>query len=88
MDSTKDSSFPPTLWRTIALMAAIPIVSDRSKIAGWAARDWRSQVADPETAQLLDLVCTDPEAQVARPSDCFEAELDLAASTPFGEFGE
>jgi hypothetical protein len=46
-------------------MAAIPIVGDRNKVAGMA-RDRRSHATDPETAQLLDVVCTGPEPQAAR----------------------
>jgi DNA-binding ferritin-like protein len=54
----------PDGW--LQLDEARQVVGDRvSRVAGWA-RDRRSQVVDPETAQLLDVVCTGLEAQVAR----------------------
>jgi starvation-inducible DNA-binding protein len=54
----------PNGW--LQLDEARQLVGDRvSRVAGWA-RDRRSQVADPETAQLLDVVCTGLESQVAR----------------------
>ena len=54
----------PDGW--LQLDEARQLVGDRvSRVAGWA-RDRRSQVADPETAQLLDVVCTGLESQVAR----------------------
>ena len=54
----------PDGW--LQLDEARQLVGDRvSRVAGWA-RGRRSQIVDPETAQLLDVVCTGLEAQVAR----------------------
>ena len=54
----------PDGW--LQLDEARRLAGDRvSRVAGWA-RDRRSQVADSETAQLLDVVCTGLESQVAR----------------------
>jgi starvation-inducible DNA-binding protein len=54
----------PDGW--LQLDEAQGLVGDRvSKVAGWA-RYRRSQATDPETAQLLDVVCTGLEAQAAR----------------------
>jgi starvation-inducible DNA-binding protein len=54
----------PDGW--LQLDEARRLTGDRvSRVAGWA-RDRRSQVADSETAQLLDVVCTGLESQVAR----------------------
>ena len=53
----------PDGW--LQLDEAEQLVGDRvRKVAGWALHR-RSQAADPDTLQLLDVVCSGLEAQVA-----------------------